>query len=144
MSEKAAKKKTKKTRAKPPAKKKVEQKVHVKAEEEVKAESTPIFEAEPSPQAFVMARHEYSSQERRGKGFSLGELSAAGLTFIIAKSLRVPVDIRRRSVLETNIGSLKVWYKPAPKKERGPKPEKAKAEKPAKKKEKKKAKKAKE
>jgi ribosomal protein L13E len=143
MSEKAAKKKVKKTRAKKPAaKKKVAHKAHAHAKE-VKAEAAPVLEAEPSPQAVVMARHEYSSQERRGKGFSFGELSAAGLTLIIAKSLSVPVDIRRRSVLEGNIGALKGWYKPAPKKAKEPKPEKAKAEKPAKKKEKKKVKKEK-
>jgi hypothetical protein len=65
------------------------------------------------------------------------------LTLIVALSLRVPVDLRRRSALEGNIGALKGWYKPAPKKAKEPKPEKAKAEKPAKKKEKKKAKKAK-
>jgi ribosomal protein L13E len=145
MSEKAAKKKkVKKTRAKPAAKKKkIAHKAHAKAEEEVKVESAPVVETEPSPQAVVMARHEYSSQERRGKGFSFGELSAAGLTLIVAKSLSVPVDIRRRSVLEGNVGALKGWYKPAPKKAKEPKPEKVKAEKPAKKKEKKKVKKAK-
>jgi ribosomal protein L13E len=137
MSEKPAKKKA---RAKPAAKKKK------KAKEEVPAEVKPEparVEMGPAPQVRVMARHDYSTQERRGKGFSFGELSAAGLTYLVARSLKVPVDIRRRSVLDWNVGSLKGWYKPAPKKAKEPKaeeqeekPKKAKA-KPAKKKAKK-------
>jgi len=121
-----------KAKKKAPAKratKKKAAKAHVKVEE-TKGESVAVVEAEPSPEAFVIARHEYSSQERRGKGFSLGELSGAGLTFIIAKSLRVPIDVRRRSVLEPNVGVLKGWYKPAPKKAKEPRAEK---EKPVKK-----------
>jgi ribosomal protein L13E len=123
----------KKAPAKPAAKKKKAVKADAKAEE-TKGEPVVVTEAEPSPQATVIARHEYSSQERRGKGFSSGELSGAGLTFIIAKSLRVPIDVRRRSVLEPNVGVLKGWYKPAPKKAKEPRAEKKEqAEKPVKK-----------
>jgi len=118
MSEKAAKKKSP---AKPAAKKKAE-KVDAKVEE-TKAESQRQVVKAVAPHATVLVRHEYAMQERRGKGFSLGELSSAGLTFVIAKSLRVPVDIRRRSVLEGNSDTLKGWYKPEPKKAKEPKAE---------------------
>ena len=112
MSKKAAKKKAP---AKPAAKKKKAEKAESKSVE-AKTEPAPVVSVEPSPQARVIARHEYSSLERRGKGFSSGELSAVGLTFVVAKSLKVPIDVRRRSVLEGNIGALKGWYKPEPKK----------------------------
>jgi len=138
MSKKAAKKKAP---AKPAAKKKKAEKAEAKAAE-AKTEPAPVVNVEPSPFARVMARHEYSSLERRAKGFSSGELSAVGLTFGVARSLRVPIDVRRRSVLEGNVGALKGWYKPEPKKPAAPKAEKKpRAEKRAKKATKKKAKK---
>ena len=132
MSQKAAKKKG---RAKPAAKKKA--KAHLKAKEEKVEEPKPVVKIEPSPQATVLVRHERSMQERRGKGFSSGELSGAGMSMLIARSLRVPTDSRRRSTLDGNVSTLKAWYKPAPKKPSVPKTEKPKAEKPAKKKAKK-------
>ncbi|MDA4132879.1 MAG: ribosomal protein L13e [Thaumarchaeota archaeon] len=119
MSEKAAKKKSP---AKPAAKKKAE-KVDAKVEETKTVSQKPVVKAVP-PHSTVLVRHEYAMQERRGKGFSLGELSAASLTFVTAKLLRVPVDIRRRSVLEGNTDILKGWYKPEPKKAKEPTAEK--------------------
>lgn len=130
MSKKAAKRKSP---AKPAAKKKKAGKAVAKVAEAM-AVPAPVVKVEPSPQARVMARHEYSSQERRGKGFSAGELSAVGLTFAVARSLRVPTDTRRGSVLEGNVTALKAWYKVEPKKPAAPKTEKkSPAEKPAKK-----------
>lgn len=98
MSDKAPKKKV---RAKPAAKKKAAKEDD--KSEAPKDESAPVVQMGPSPQATVMARHEYSSQERRGKGFSFGELAAAGVSFVIARSLSVPVDLRRRSTLDGNV-----------------------------------------
>lgn len=79
----------------------------------------------PVPQARVTSRHELEMHERRAKGFSFGELSAASITFTIARGLGLPVDIRRRSTLEDNVTELKGWYKPAPRKApTEPRPEK--------------------
>ena len=85
--------------------------------------STPASSAGPVPQATVLSRHDGTMHLRGAKGFSLGELSAAGLTFTLANGLGVPLDIRRRSSLDTNIDALKGWYKPVPKKAKAPKSE---------------------
>ncbi|MEN3047814.1 MAG: ribosomal protein L13e [Candidatus Caldarchaeales archaeon] len=44
---------------------------------------------------------------RGGKGFSRGELKAAGLTVSEARGARIPVDARRRSVHPKNVELLK-------------------------------------
>ena len=44
---------------------------------------------------------------RRGKGFSLREIWAAGLTKIDAKRVGIPIDWRRRTVYGSNIDALK-------------------------------------
>ncbi len=46
-------------------------------------------------------------KEKGGRGFSLGELSKAGLTRREAELLSLPVDLRRRSVYENNVEALK-------------------------------------
>jgi ribosomal protein L13E len=134
MSEKAARKApAKKTGAKKAASKRTSSKSEkeVVAVEAVKA----VLERGPAPVPVVLVRHERGMQERRARGYSLSELGSAGITFIAARKVRLPVDIRRRSVLDGNVSSLKGWYLPEPKK---PKPEaaeaEAKAEKPARKK----------
>lgn len=48
---------------------------------------------------------------RRGKGFSLGELKAVGLTPSQARKLGIYVDKRRKSVREGNIEALKDYLK---------------------------------
>jgi len=92
------------------------------------------------PQASVMSRHGDGMIARLGRGFSAGELSAAGFPIRLAARWGVPIDVRRRSLLEANVQSLKKWYSPAAKETREPpraKPSPAKkpkqAEKPAKK-----------
>ncbi|RLG60125.1 50S ribosomal protein L13e [Candidatus Geothermarchaeota archaeon] len=44
---------------------------------------------------------------RKGKGFSLGELQAVGLTINQAKKLGISIDKRRRSVHQENIELLR-------------------------------------
>jgi ribosomal protein L13E len=117
MSEKAAKKApAKKTSAKKAAAKRRASKAMKKETTEVAEKKTPEVKLLPAP--VVLARHERGSQERDARGYSLGELGSAGITFIVAKKAHVPIDIRRRSVLEGNVGKLKEWYVPEPKKEK--------------------------
>jgi ERCC4-type nuclease len=81
------------------------------------------------------------SKNRRGRGFSRGELEAAGITVKESLWMGLPVDTMRKSVREDNIESLRtimeqienapepVEEAPRPKKEAKPKAEKPKKEK---------------
>jgi ribosomal protein L13E len=62
------------------------------------------------PTATVVARHGTENVEREGRGFSKRELSGAELPLILAARWRVPVDLRRRSVLRANVSALKKWF----------------------------------
>ncbi|MCD6236292.1 MAG: ribosomal protein L13e [Thaumarchaeota archaeon] len=44
---------------------------------------------------------------RQGRGFSLNELKAAGITLDLAKKLGIRIDKRRRSKREENVEALK-------------------------------------
>ncbi|MBO3763429.1 MAG: ribosomal protein L13e [Thermoproteota archaeon] len=44
---------------------------------------------------------------REGKGFSIGELRQAGVTFELAKKLGIRIDRRRKSIREENVKTLK-------------------------------------
>jgi len=44
---------------------------------------------------------------REGKGFSVGELRQASVTFELAKKLGIRIDRRRKSVREENVKTLK-------------------------------------
>ncbi|MGB9758919.1 MAG: ribosomal protein L13e [Thermoproteota archaeon] len=44
---------------------------------------------------------------REGRGFSIGELRQAGVTFELAKKLGIRIDRRRKSVREENVKTLK-------------------------------------
>jgi hypothetical protein len=46
--------------------------------------------------------------ERKGRGFSLREIEGAGLGSKASK-WKLPVDVRRRSVLEKNVQALRTW-----------------------------------
>jgi large subunit ribosomal protein L13e len=48
---------------------------------------------------------------RKGRGFSLLEIKAAGLTISEAKKLGIPIDSRRRSSHDVNIEKLKQLIK---------------------------------
>ena len=61
------------------------------------------------PEAFVFSRRGTDMVNRSGRGFSRGELSGAGLAPRLATDWGVRTDVRRRSVLEGNVESLKTW-----------------------------------
>jgi ribosomal protein L13E len=61
------------------------------------------------PEALVSSRRGTEMVTRRGRGFSLGELSGAGLAPRLATGWGVRIDVRRRSVLGGNVESLKTW-----------------------------------
>jgi ribosomal protein L13E len=69
--------------------------------------------APPSP--MVEVRHDGEMMEREASGFSLGEVSQAGMAVGLARSWKVIVDPRRRSVLDGNVSSLKKWFAQAKK-----------------------------
>lgn len=56
-------------------------------------------------------------RKRVGKGFSKGELKAVNLSFKEALKLGLPIDIRRRTVHEENIETLKNYLTQLYKKE---------------------------
>jgi Ribosomal protein L13e len=81
-----------------------------------------------SPKAVVLSRNGIDIIQREGRGFSMGELTSAGLTASVARAAGVMVDVRRRSVLQENVDVAKGLKIPeAPKKTSESKP----AEKPA-------------
>ncbi len=104
---------------------KTEEKVELKGEKE-------LLPKGPAPTAVVQARHAREMIERPARGFSLGELSATGLSFEKAKSWKVSLDIRRKSILDGNVTKLKSWLptKKARMIEKPVEPVKAKEEKP--------------
>ncbi len=115
MSEKAARKAPAK---KPGAKKAAAKKTPPKTEKEPVAEEPGKMAAArgPMPAPVVRVRHERGTQERQARGYSLGELRSAEITFIAARNAGLPVDIRRRSALDGNVERLKGWYLPEPRK----------------------------
>ncbi len=75
----------------------------------------PARPAGKAPEAVVETRHGTEMMSRPGRGFSLGELSGAGLAPRLASAWGASVDLRRRSVLQGNIDALKGWgARPAP------------------------------
>ncbi|MBI2648864.1 MAG: hypothetical protein HYY68_09745 [Thaumarchaeota archaeon] len=114
---------TKKARVKKAERSKVSKKKEVVKERkvipvEVKAEAVSQEKERPQhlftptasiPHPRVSVRHNGSSMERDARGYSLGELSAASVQPWVAKRWSVPVDTRRRSVVTSNVQSLKSW-----------------------------------
>ncbi|BDB98835.1 hypothetical protein SACC_18520 [Saccharolobus caldissimus] len=67
-----------------------------------------------SPPKAIIKRPNYSFEyknerkaKRTGRGFSIGELEKVGLTVSQARKLGLYVDIRRKSVHDENVESLK-------------------------------------
>ncbi|HEV2225255.1 MAG TPA: ribosomal protein L13e [Nitrososphaerales archaeon] len=71
-----------------------------------------------APVAMVVARHGQATVTRSGKGFSLGELAEASVVPRMAWKWGAKLDRRRRSVVQTNVTSLKAWGSHAVKAER--------------------------
>jgi ribosomal protein L13E len=69
----------------------------------------PVRPAGKAPEAMVTSRHRTGVVTRMGKGFSMGELAGAGLAPNRAADWGVRLDSRRRSVLDSNVASLKSW-----------------------------------
>jgi hypothetical protein len=57
----------------------------------------------------VTSRHGTGVVRRLGRGFSMGELTEAGLTRRLAGDWGVSLDLRRRSVIGSNVSALKGW-----------------------------------
>jgi len=74
---------------------------------EVKAK--PVRPTAKAPQAMVTSRHGTGFVTRLGRGFSMGELAGAGLSANLASNWGLRLDLRRRSVVDSNVGSLKNW-----------------------------------
>ena len=86
--------------------------VEQKTEKQAKAKKTAARPTGRTPQAMVVSRHGPDLVSRGGRGFSYGEMSGAALPVRLADLWRVPMDVKRRSVLEPNIRSLRAWYSP--------------------------------
>ncbi len=61
------------------------------------------------PTAMVSSRRGTEMVLRAGKGFSMGEVKGAGVPFRLVKKWGLPLDTRRRSVLEDNVSAVKNW-----------------------------------
>jgi ribosomal protein L13E len=61
------------------------------------------------PLAKIQSRHGSALVTRAGRGFSMGELAAAGIPRNTAGKWGVQIDVRRRSSLEANVGALRTW-----------------------------------
>jgi ribosomal protein L13E len=62
-----------------------------------------------APVAMVSSRNGTEMVSRQGRGFSLGEVSGAGLDPRSVANGGAHIDVRRRSVIEGNVESLKGW-----------------------------------
>ena len=62
-----------------------------------------------APVAMVSTRHGTGMVTRQGRGFSLAELSGAGIAPRAAAEWGAKVDPNRRSLIDSNVGSLKAW-----------------------------------
>jgi ribosomal protein L13E len=97
-----------------PGKKKSEE----KAPPRTQVKTVQVRPSGRAPTPTVLARHGIGMVIRTGKGFSNGELSEANIVSRLASEWGVRLDGRRRSVLESNVASLKSWGSHVPKAER--------------------------
>ena len=73
------------------------------------AKAKPVKPSGKAPEAMVTSRHGTGFVTRLGRGFSMGELAGAGLSGNLASNWGVRLDLRRRSVVDGNVASLKSW-----------------------------------
>ena len=80
-----------------------------------KKNTVPVRKAKPvkpsgkAPEPMVTSRHGTKFVTRQGRGFSMGELSGAGLSPNLASNWGLRLDLRRRSVVDSNVLSLRSW-----------------------------------
>lgn len=55
----------------------------------------------------------HRGKQRTGKGFSLNELKAAGVTKHQARVAGLPVDVRRKSTNDANVEAIKAYMNKA-------------------------------
>jgi ribosomal protein L13E len=48
-------------------------------------------------------------KQRLGKGFSREELKKAGVNIAVARSIELPIDMRRRTVHDENVEAIKTY-----------------------------------
>jgi ribosomal protein L13E len=80
-----------------------------KAAEKSVARKTMARPSGAIPLAMIQSRHGLALVNRAGRGFSMGELVAAGIPRNTAGHWGLQVDVRRRSSLEANVGALRAW-----------------------------------
>jgi len=80
--------------------------IRARKESKKKVQFKPRGEA---PTAVVVRKHHMLVKQRVGKGFSLGELKAVGLTVEQARKLKLKVDKRRSTVHPWNIEALQQY-----------------------------------
>ena len=85
-----------------------------KKAEETKVEEKVVVMKEVAPKApvpvpSVRVRHDASMKLREARGFSMPEMSSAGLSLVSARRWGVPFDRRRKTLLIENAESLKAW-----------------------------------
>jgi len=62
-----------------------------------------------APTALIIRRHHMLVKQRVGKGFSLGELKAVGLSVEQARRLKLKIDERRATAHPWNINALQQY-----------------------------------
>ena len=80
-----------------------------KQQEHKTPKAKPLRPTGKAPDAMVTSRHGTGVVTRTGKGFSMSELAGAGLSPDLASAWGVRLDPRRRSMIDTNVASLKSW-----------------------------------
>lgn len=68
-----------------------------------------------APLAWVNSRRGVMMVLRQARGFSMGELEGAAVSFKVALRWGVPLDVRRRTVLSPNTETLTKWFSTAKK-----------------------------
>ncbi|MFN3622295.1 MAG: ribosomal protein L13e [Nitrososphaerales archaeon] len=106
-----ARKRATNTEAKTVKKTATKRKAAAKEEKIKKEESKPNTQLKPQtepPKAVVFRRHR-TLIKRSGKGFSISELKAVGLSLKQALNLKLKVDKRRTTTHEWNVKALKQY-----------------------------------
>ena len=80
-----------------------------KAESKKADKANPIKPSSKAPEPVITSRHGTGLVTRQGRGFSVREVAEAGLTPRLATRWGLRLDLRRRSVVEGNVDSLKSW-----------------------------------